>query len=187
MFAKLTVSIIAVGFAFSLSVCYAENATRDDCSYHKNLTFSNEVKNIDDVARGVVKGVFFIRLFDGLWPVPDRYQVYSYEKDGINLHSPYDILNILNANCPVKTVGFITFGRYDKSEYSVDDKSLPRDKVTIKHDGSFTIEIHNVSFSERKLNYVLIHNDTQYIKISDENPNLWRVMLSVFKAINLRK
>ena len=187
MFARLIISIIAAGFALSLNICQAGSVVHDECSDHRNLIFLNEVKNINNLTHGVVKRLFFIHIFNGLWPVPDRYQVYSYGKDGISLQSPYDIRNILNSNCPEKIVGYITFGQYDKSEHSIDDKLLPHDSVTMEHDGLFTIEIHRVSFRERTLGYVLIHDDTQYIKIVDENQNLWRAMLSTFETINLHQ
>ena len=180
----ITIAIIAAGFALTLNVCHAERVSSSNCSYPDKLRFLKEAKSIDNVAHGIVNGIFFIRVFSQLWPVPDRYQVYGYEGKWVSLHSPYDIRNVLDVVCSPRTVGFISFGDYKEYERVYNGKLDPHDKITLKHDGRFTIEIHSVLFTKRKLSYVLIHDDSEFIEITDENQDLWRVMYDTFKKIN---
>lgn len=183
----LKTAIVGAAIFLSMGICNANDISRDTCRYHTDSEFLTEDNNVENVAHGIVNGVFFMRVFNGLWPIPDRYQVYGYEHESISLHSPYDMTNMLGIDCPIKTVGFISFGNYGVYKRIYDEKPNLHDQVTVEQIGRYTLELHHVSFVKRKLNYVLIHDDSEYIKITDENQNLWRVMFDTFKKINVQK
>ena len=56
--------------------------------------------------------------------------------------------------------------------------------ITTKQDGRFIIETRVEVFPYRTLWYVLIRDDKQFISIVDDDPEVWKAMLEVFKRLN---
>ena len=108
-----------------MAVCCDASATEtpEACPEDQSASFKAEEAYLGSVTLEDAKGVFFVRLFGGLWSVPDRYRVDGIGYGVINLHSPADFRR-RSSDCSRNLIGYIRFGDYAeyKKFYAEKDK-----------------------------------------------------------------
>jgi hypothetical protein len=136
-----------------------------------------EIANIEAADHVGADGIFFIRIFNGLIPIPNRFVINHVTLDGIiELHSM-----ILGTTPQIP--GSITVGPYDKfaSRYS--------NRLTkLKHTDSILSGLHvsvydtpkGVPIQAEEDKTIVIHDDKQFILILDQNKDLWNAMLKAY-------
>lgn len=158
--------------------------------------FKYEQNMLRQVLDGKATRVFFVDVFGGPWPIPNRYEVNRYENANppkIRLASPSNVLaQLLPSDCFYHLIGHISIGSYEK-------EVEPRGKAfNSKHDistrtwksGNLEIKVNKWKPKTRPgrvIISVLIHNDDQFIKITDEDPKLWELMLDVHRALKAKE
>lgn len=158
--------------------------------YETTPAMKEELEQIKESVPGSTKGVFFIDIFDGLMPVPDRYKILINRETRYPLRffSPVQLDESLKSS--PGTYGEISIGSYkkylkrNKADEKVAGKSL------LKKTKMFKYGLHILTFALTKdikdvgkagqIIGVVIHNGKTYISIEDQNKLLWRAMLKTF-------
>lgn len=145
------------------------------------------------ILRQVLKGdsarVFFVNVFGGPWPIPNRFEVVRNESDTAELilASPNNIATG-SPECFYNLLGHISIGTYKKEVGPRREGFNSRHHISIQtsESGGLVVQISKwkpKARPHRLIISVLIHNKDQFIKITDQDPQLWKTMLEVHRAL----
>ncbi len=138
--------------------------------------------------------VFYVNLFGGPWPIPNRYEILGVTRGGsIRLMSPSESC-LVGTNICRKKIGLIRYGKLGKrGELSSIEQIAPKSKkryakgvrIINQKYGELKVVILREKFtnSAEPEQSVVIYNDKEYILIADENKNLWKCMLTLHQDI----
>jgi len=132
--------------------------------------------------------LFYVDLFGGPWPIPDRYELMGVSGSGaIRMSSPPQTCLIGSHLCK-KPIGIIRYGKFQKNgepksveqiapkagmRFSKDAKSVDKDY----HGLRVRILTQKLGSKQKPLQTVVIYNSKEYIIIADQNRDLWKCML----------
>lgn len=116
-------------------------------------------------------GLVYIKIFGGLFPLPNRYIIEPSESSELHLKS---YVNLPDTDI---SYGSVRIGNYERmlSEEGLKDYIESTKYQTIIHE-----ELRIIIYGPDNLRHVLIHNGKQYIEIADEDPELWKAMFAKF-------
>lgn len=167
----LAYSVLAAIFWFKPTLA-------DECSESKKT----EIQRINKVSQGISEGVFFVRVFDGLIAVPNRYALRVEKSDLSSFSSPPDSLFSMHLPGEACLGGDLTFGDY--ADWVISDAANQNSpgwpKVVDKFDyRGLHIEKRTLPIGEtsKTATFFFIHNGSQYMSILDDNEGLWKAMI----------
>ncbi len=148
-------------------------ATAFERGDERNEALSREEnQRIRAVVDGNTEQIFFLRIFDGFMPVPNRYVVTSPGTLRAMSRRPEDVDGL---------PGNISFGpRSELPQFSEED---PEPCATTE----FTRYGLNVEIRDyRGVRWVALYDDSEYLRIADLNLSLWEAMLDVWYELGGR-
>lgn len=144
------------------------------CSQSDPERFDVELHEVRD-ARSGQGNVYFVRLFDGLVPVPKRYVLIG-RASGVHELNSFDLPG---AHSSVS--GVIRLGSLDNYEAVRKSYSADRFKVTETSRGRVVVErlvpIGEKGRSGSGITHVIVRGDKEFLLVADENGRLWEAML----------
>lgn len=148
-----------------------------------NLLQVEELAEVKFVLSGHAKNVHFVKVFDGIIPVPNRYTLIASES------SRHEFYGSSNQGITKDLYGHIVFGNYKKDAVFL-KKLLPSDKHIKERTNKYELqvilyELHLSSGIDGKYTVVLIHDESDYMVVSDSNNKLWVTMLFVYSKSKL--
>ena len=177
-------NILAVISIFILNWTYGYAENVDD-------SYKIEIKNIQNSSIKKHGNLFFIELFGGAFPIPSRFEITNYINNKLILESPIHLWNnpthtLIEGN---NFTGGIEVGRYIKK----DNPKYRTIESRIKLIKSKNVKNLSISIYKEKLNrsaslndfyMVYIHDQKEYIRITDKNIYLWEALVNTFFRIN---
>lgn len=173
MLTKICALILSVFLAAGVTAATAAPvATIPDCPF----PISVKTYRSGNSAR-----IFFVDIFGGPWPIPDRYEILGPSGNGaIRMVSPPHIC-VSGAHVCTRPNGLIKYGPLSTSLREGETHEKTTKNVTVeheKHDGLMvTIRTLPSKANHKPVRAVTIYGKNQYILIADAEPNLWRCML----------
>lgn len=142
--------------------------------------WKKEVEIIENVPNATLNGFFVIRIFSGLMPLPNRY-VQTITSSKLSTFSSDVVYGVWRSS-----VGNLLAGSYDEFIKRYAGKYKHRKYETL-HKYGLSVVIYSPPDGIRELRSirtVLINDGVQFILITDENSELWRVMLKAYGELN---
>lgn len=144
--------------------------------------WQNETARIRSVVYDNSKSVYFIRVFGGLIPLPDRYVLTVTSGPVLEFNSRLEVSLV-----PEPT-GYIRAGMY-QDYLDIYASQFDNRKTTDVDSRGGELEITLFHPPEgvpalARINTILIHDAKQFLLISDQNPELWKAMLEVYERLN---
>ena len=131
-----------------------------------------ENQRIRAVVDGDTEQIFFLRIFDGFMPVPNRYVVNGPGTLRAMSRRPEDALGL---------TGSMHFGpRSELPQFSDEDPEPCAQAEFTRH--GLNVEVRDY----RGVRWVVLYDDSEYLSIVDFNHDLWEAMLDVWYELDGR-
>jgi hypothetical protein len=165
------------------------NANGDDCArdpteaamrQESEARGTIEARAVRDVLSGAANSVFFIDIFGGMMPVPNRFVPFAREPDSFNDRSADLILRGIDL---LEQSGSIHVGLRRDLNLKLEgfDSILCKETMLYRHGLEVVIREFS-TFSQ-----VLIYDEEEYITITGSNPYLWEAMIDVWAGLKARR
>lgn len=132
--------------------------------------------------------VFYVDVFNGPWPIPDRYEVMGSSGGGmVRMVSPPQTC-LIGAHVCKKPIGVIRYGKFEKHGGPADVEQIaPKSGVKFSKDAKSVNKVYHglkiriltqrLGNNPAPLQTVVIYNNDEYVLIADQNKDLWKCML----------
>lgn len=190
-----TVGMAGVGIGLFFSDCGALRADN-------NKQYRDEVVRIERSLKGDKAGLFFIEIFSGAFPIPNRYEIVNGAYMGgtqLLLNSPPVFRNDLQRSLERGLVfsGNIELGSYqDYLKRTADEKSRPaarsEENFLVERKRVYGLEVERRMPDKKHWSaseigapvLIFIHNNKEYLRLVDSNSYLWETLLAGYGEIN---
>ena len=149
----------------------------------KNEFFENEKSMYENVT--VAKGLYYIYVFGQSLPIPSRFVLLTQE----NKNHQFNSMPLASS---VSIEGVIKVGRLkDINGELIDKQDSLRENYVDSRTG-LSVRVYDIKIQSSRLgkeivmDEVIISNEAQYISVFDDNQELWKLILSKLKPIEVR-
>jgi hypothetical protein len=141
-----------------------------------------ELRGLSKISEGKADNLFFIRIFNVNLPIPNRFTLVASETDRHEFNS------MTNYGTTKDLIGFIVIGSLVKDEQFI-NKFVPNEKfITQKLEhNNLTVRKYTVNTKYGDLVTIFIHNNNEYLIVSDANTLFWMENINEYLGIRFDK